>query len=331
MNNEYILVTGGAGYIGSHVVRQLTSAGYPVVVLDNLSTGHRWAVKNAHLVVGDVGNFSVLETVFDSYTIGRVLHFAASIIAPESIFQPLHYYRNNTANLLALLEVMQKHRVNSLIFSSTAAVYGNAQTVPVPETALINPVSPYGMSKAMSERIIQDYALISPLKFVILRYFNVAGASMDGSLGQVCENASHLIRVGIDVATRQRESVTIFGTDYSTKDGTGLRDYIHVEDLASAHVTALEYLEKTEKSQIFNCGYGHGYTVKEVLATIQEVSGVTLPTKEGGRRPGDVGEMVADTRKIHEMLGWHPKFNNLRTIVKSAYEWQKQVISSSLI
>ncbi len=326
--NKKILVTGGAGYIGSHVVKQLGEKGYDVVVYDNLSTGSAKSILSGELIVGDLANPEQLAAVFNKYQIDAVLHFAASISVPESLEKPLSYYANNTRNTLNLLQCCQQFQVNKLIFSSTAAVYGETDDSPVLESNPTNPVNPYGKSKLMSETMIRDYAQASNLKYVILRYFNVAGADGSGQIGQLGKKAAHLIKVACDAALGLRDSASIFGTDYPTKDGTGIRDYIHVEDLAAAHLDALAYLDKATESQILNCGYGQGYSVKEVLAMVKQVSGVDFPVKETPRRPGDPSCVVACGDRTREILGWKPQHNSLEKIVKSALEWEKKKLTT---
>ncbi|MDJ0574556.1 MAG: UDP-glucose 4-epimerase GalE, partial [Xenococcaceae cyanobacterium MO_234.B1] len=264
---EKVLVTGGAGYIGSHTVKQLGEAGYDIVIYDNLSTGLYHAIVYGELVVGDLNDFQVLSQVFAQHQFDAVLHFAASISVPESLQKPLAYYANNTRNTLNLLQCCQQFGVNKFIFSSTAAVYGETQESSVKESSPTLPVNPYGRSKLMSEMILRDYSLASDLKYVVLRYFNVAGADSSGKIGQ-CSKASHLIKLACDAALGLRPRVNIFGTDYPTHDGTGVRDYIHVEDLASAHICALSYLKTNSENQILNCGYGKGYSVREVLEKV---------------------------------------------------------------
>ncbi len=325
--NRKILVTGGAGYIGSHTVRQLGEAGYELVVYDNLSTGTAAAVLCGELVVGDLDNKKLLHRIFAEHQFDAVLHFAASISVPESIANPLAYYTNNTRNTLSLLECCQKFGIKQLIFSSTAAVYGEPQENPVREISATEPVNPYGRSKLMSEQIIQDYSRISGLKYVILRYFNVAGASPKGEIGQSAKKASHLIKVACDAALGRRSSVSIFGTDFLTPDGTGIRDYIHVEDLASAHIHALRYLEAGNESQIFNCGYGQGYSVREVLDKVKEISGNDFPVMEIKRRAGDPACVIACADKIRQILPWKPQHNSLDTIVRTALGWEKKLMS----
>jgi len=323
-----ILVTGGAGYIGSHTVKKLGEAGYDVVVYDNLSTGSPSAVLYGELVTGELNNTQFLSEVFAKHKFDAVLHFAASISVPESLEQPLSYYSNNTCNVVNLLQCCQKFGVNKFVFSSTAAVYGEIKDYPVLESAPTVPINPYGCSKLMSEKIITDYAQASDLKYVILRYFNVAGADSSGKIGQTGKKAAHLIKVACDAALGIRPSASIFGTDYPTPDGTGIRDYIHVEDLAAAHVDALSYLKTGQASQILNCGYGTGYSVREVLSKVQEISGVDFPIIETPRREGDPACVVADGVKIRQTLGWQPQSNSLDTIVSSALAWEKKQITT---
>lgn len=319
-----ILVTGGAGYIGSHTVKKLGEAGYRVVVYDNLSTGSANAVLYGDLIQGELNNKESLAQVFAQHQFDAVLHFAASISVPESLEKPLSYYYNNTCNVVNLLQCCQQFGVNKFVFSSTAAVYGEIQEYPVRETSSTSPINPYGQSKLMSERIIRDYARSSNLKYVILRYFNVAGADSSGKIGQMGKKAAHLIKVGCDAALGIRDRVSIFGTDYPTADGTGIRDYIHVEDLATAHVDALAYLDRETTSQILNCGYGTGYSVREVLSKIREISGVDFPIIEAPRRQGDPACVVASGEKIRQILGWQPQHNSLEEIVSSALAWEKK-------
>lgn len=322
-----ILVTGGAGYIGSHTVKKLGEAGYEIVIYDNLSTGSAEAVLYGELIKGDLNDTEYLARVFAQYQFKAVLHFAASISVPESVENPLAYYYNNTCNVINLLRCCQKFDVNQFVFSSTAAVYGEIKEYPVQETSPTLPINPYGQSKLMSEQIIRDYALASDLKYVILRYFNVAGADSSGRIGQMGKKAAHLIKIGCDAALGILPSACIFGTDYPTPDGTGIRDYIHVEDLATAHVDALAYLEKESSSQILNCGYGTGYSVKEVLAKIKKISGVDFPIIETFRRPGDPACVVASGDKIRQVLGWQPQYNSLDKIVSSALAWEEQKLN----
>lgn len=326
MTTGAVLVTGGAGYIGSHAVRQFLAAGYRVVVLDNLSTGFRWAVApEAAFVEGDAGDAPLVGKLIAEHGVKAVVHFAGSLIVPESVEQPLKYYGNNTAVSRNLIQACVEKGIERFVFSSTAAVYGTPEKLPVAETAEPRPINPYGRSKLVTEWMLRD-ASASPagrgLKHVILRYFNVAGASLDGTLGQATRGATHLIKVACEAACGVREKVVVFGTDYPTPDGTCVRDYIHVEDLARAHVDALRYLEKGGASDTFNCGYGRGYSVREVLAMVEKVSGVKLQVEEGVRRTGDAAELVAQTAKISGTLKWAPQQQTLDAICSSAYQWE---------
>ncbi|BAZ48940.1 UDP-glucose 4-epimerase [Nostoc sp. NIES-4103] len=317
-----ILVTGGAGYIGSHVVRQLGEAGYNVVVYDNCSTGSRTSVLHGKLVIGDLADSEHLYQLFATYKFSAVLHFAASLIVPESVSHPLDYYANNTRNTLNLLRCCHVMGVNQIIFSSTAAVYGETTENPVTESAATLPINPYGRSKLMSEWLIKDYAESSSLRYVILRYFNVAGAEPGGRLGQMSTNATHLIRAACDAALKRKPEVRIYGTDFPTPDGTGIRDYIHVEDLATAHVDALRYLEQGHESQIFNCGYGQGYSVRQVIERVKAISGVDFPVIFAQRRLGDPACVTACADKIRQVLGWQPKYNDLDKIIYTTLAWE---------
>ena len=328
--NKQILVTGGAGYIGSHTIAQLGEAGYEIVIYDNLSTGASGALTYGTLVTGDLADRQQLSQVFANYNFDAVLHFAASISVPESVIKPLDYYSNNTANTLNLLHCCDRFGVNKLIFSSTAAVYGQPKVNPITEATLPEPLNPYGSSKLMSERLIRDYAIASDLRYVILRYFNVAGAQMSGKLGQSGKKATHLIKVACDAALGQRPHMNIFGTDFDTPDGTGIRDYIHVDDLARAHVDALAYLDIAQQpSQILNCGYGQGYSVRQVIETVKEISGVDFKVIESPRREGDPACVIAAAAQIGQTLGWKPRFNDLDTIVRSALAWEKKLIANA--
>lgn len=318
-----VLVTGGAGYIGSHVVRQLAEAGHDIVVFDNLSTGYRWAVTAGELVVGDLADEEAIDYLFSRHKFEAVLHFAANIVVPESVANPLKYYSNNTRNTLNLLKAVDRYQVPYMVFSSTAAVYGMPEQTVLTEDLPLAPINPYGASKMMSERMIMDLANASDLNYVILRYFNVAGANPDGLLGQATPEATHLIKVASECVTGQREGMSVFGTDYDTRDGTCIRDYIHVEDLAKAHVMALEYMAGGGKSQVLNCGYGRGFTVREVIDMVKDQSGVNFPVQETGRRAGDPAALMADNTRIKQVLGWQPDYDDLTTIVRTALAWEK--------
>jgi UDP-glucose 4-epimerase len=325
-----ILVTGGAGYIGSHTIKQLGEAGYELVIYDNLSTGNASAITAGKLVVGDLADRQRLAQVFAEHDFDAVLHFAASISVPDSVIKPLAYYSNNTANALNLLHCCQEFGVNKFIFSSTAAVYGQPEDNPITENTIPEPLNPYGSSKLMSERIIRDYALASDLKYVILRYFNVAGAEVGGSLGKT-QPAHHLIAAACDAALGKRASMSIFGTDFDTPDGTGIRDYIHVDDLARAHLDALIYLDRDDAaSQILNCGYGQGYSVRQVIEKVKQISGVDFTVIEAERRAGDPACVIAAADRITTTLGWKPRFNNLDLIIQTALDWEKKLNANSI-
>ncbi len=325
MNNKKILVTGGAGYIGSHVVRQLGEAGEDVLTLDNLCTGFEAAVKSGELVVGDTGDAELLDKLFDKHGFDTVMHFAAHTIVPESVADPLKYYRNNTANSRTLLEACQKHGVKHFVFSSTAAVYGIPPEGKASETTPTRPINPYGTSKLMTEMMLRDLAFAGGPRYVTLRYFNVAGCEPSGSIGQSTPNATLLVKVACEVAVGKRPEISIFGTDYATPDGTALRDYIHVEDLAIAHLDALAYLRKDGKPATLNCGYGHGYSVREVLHAVEQVCGESLNKVEAPRRLGDPPVLVAQCDKIKDVIGWTPKFDDLDTIVRTSLEWERKI------
>jgi len=317
-----ILITGGAGYIGSHVVKALNEKGFEVVVYDNLSKGHKEAVLTGELIIGDLEDEKLLSRVFENNKIDAVMHFAAFIEVGESVKNPLKYYRNNTENTIKLLKVMEKFGVNKFIFSSTAAVYGNPQTVPIPETEPIKPINPYGQSKAFVEKILKDISKTKDFKYVSLRYFNAAGADPSGRIGESHNPETHLIPLILKTAKGERKSIKIFGTDYPTPDGTAIRDYIHVDDLAEAHILALEYLIDGGESDVFNLGYGHGYSVKEVVETAKKITGIDFPVEETDRRPGDPAVLVADSSKLKQKLGWKPKYDDLEYIIKTAWNWE---------
>lgn len=320
-----VLVTGGAGYIGSHVVRHLGEAGYSVVVLDNLSKGFREAVLYGELVVGDTGDRQLVGQLLRDYSIKSVLHFAALTVVPESVAKPLYYYGNNTCSTRSLLACCQEAGVAHFVFSSTAAVYGIPPDGLASEDSPTAPINPYGTSKLMSEWMLRDLAAASPLRHITLRYFNVAGCDPQTRIGQSTPNATLLIKVACEAAVGKRESISIFGTDYATTDGTGVRDYIHVEDLADAHLKALRYLEEGGNSTTLNCGYGHGYTVREVLSAVERIHGKPLSIREEARRPGDPPTLVAHAQRIREVLGWQPRYDDLDFIVRTSLDWEKKL------
>jgi UDP-glucose 4-epimerase len=321
-----VLITGGCGYIGSHVVRQLSEAGRKVVVFDNLSTGFRDAlVHDEELVVGDLADNAALHALFEERRFTTVLHFAASIVAPESVTNPIKFYANNTRNTLNLLAASARFGVERFIFSSTAAVYGMPENGTASEESPLTPINPYGTSKLMSEWMLRDVALAHGLKYVALRYFNVAGADPQARIGQRTPEATHLIKVACQTALGQREAMSIYGTDYPTPDGTGIRDYIHIEDLADAHLAALSYLERGGDSTALNVGYGRGASVREVISLVKEISGVDFPVVETERRPGDPASLVAEAGRIREVLGWQPHYDDLRTIVADAWRWESKL------
>ncbi len=319
-----ILLTGGAGYIGSHMAQRLIELSEKPVIYDNLSTGKREAIPHgAQFVFGDIRDQDLLGRAMKDFHIDTVVHFAARSVVPESIEKPLEYYESNVVGTLQLVNACKKAKVENFIFSSSASVYGDPKSVPLTETSPLKPTSPYGNSKKMAEEIIRD-AGSKGLSYVILRYFNVAGAREDLTNGPRNEAATHLVKVAAEAGCAIKSGVNVYGNDYQTKDGTGLRDYIHVEDLVEAHIAAIKYLRKGGESQILNCGYGHGYTVMEVLETMRKVSGRNFDIINQPRRPGDVGKSFADARKIKEVLSWHPKRNNLEAICRTAFAWEKK-------
>jgi UDP-glucose 4-epimerase len=319
-----ILVTGGAGYIGSHMVHELVDAGERVVVLDNLSTGFRFLIPGAvPFVAGSTGDRALVAKTIQQHGVTAIIHFAASIVVPDSVADPLAYYRNNTMNTCTLLEVAAEAGVKQFIFSSTAAVYGNADQVPVREDAVTAPISPYGSSKLMSEIMLHDSGRAYGLRFVVLRYFNVAGADPKQRTGQSTRAATHLIKVACETALGKRPKIDVFGTDYATPDGTCIRDYIHVSDLARAHSAALAYLRRGGESATFNCGYGRGVSVFEVLDSVKRMSRRDFPVEIVGRRAGDPVALVADVTRIRATLDWRPQFQDLDTIVSHAFAWEQ--------
>ena len=333
-----ILVTGAAGSIGSHVVKQLLEqTDYEIVIIDNLCTGFETTIDTLKSLDNtnsrikfynqDLSKWDEVENIFKENKIKEIIHFAASLIVPESVEKPLKYYLNNTANTANLIKIATKYGVNKFIFSSTAAVYGepNKEDIPVSEETRTSPINPYGSSKLFSESVIKDTAFSNEdFKFVILRYFNVAGADVDGKIGQSTLKATHLVKVAAETVLNKREKMSIFGDDYDTHDGTCIRDYIHVCDLADAHLKALKYLDNNP-SDIFNCGYGYGYSVKEVINTMKKVSGVDFKVDMGPRRAGDPSELISNNTKIKTKMNWEPKHNDLELICKTALEWEKGI------
>lgn len=333
-----VLVTGGAGYIGSHTSRQLVEAGHQVVVIDNLYSGHRWAVpESAVFVEGDAGDIDLLRRVFATHRIRSVIHFAGHIVVPESVENPLKYYRNNTCVSRDLIDACILEGVDQFIFSSTAAVYGIPQTIPAAEDTPTDPINPYGRSKLVVEWMLRDTADglppttssssapdPAPFRYAALRYFNVAGASLDGQIGQATPEATHLIKVACEAAVGVRDGISIFGTDYDTPDGTGIRDYIHVVDLADAHLAALAYLQDGGSACVLNCGYGSGFSVREVINMVKKVSGKDFRVDETDRRAGDPPQLIADPTRLHRTFKWTPQYNDLELICRTAYDWERK-------
>ena len=321
-----ILVTGGAGYVGSHMVHELVDAGERVVVLDNLSTGFDWAVaKGVPLIVGESGDERLVAQIIREHKVEAIVHFAASIVVPDSVRDPLGYYKNNTVNSRALIAAAVKSGVNKFIFSSTAAIYGNPAQVPVTEDAPTVPISPYGWSKLMTEVMLRDAAQAHDLRHVVLRFFNVAGADPQCRTGQSTKGATHLIKVAVEAALGLRPKLDVYGTDYPTPDGTCIRDYIHVSDLVHAHSDALRHLRGGGPSLTLNCGYGHGFSVLEVIETVKRVSGVDFKVEFGPRRPGDPAQIVAASDRARNILGWKPRLDDLSIIVANALAWEREL------
>lgn len=325
-----IFVTGGAGYIGSHTVNRLLQKNFEVVVYDNLSTGFREAVPSgAEFIQGDVRNENELCNALKRQSVDAIIHFAAKLNVKESTLKPIEYYETNTIGMINVLKAMKSASVENIVFSSTAALFGdNIQERSIHEEDSKLPLNSYGQSKMMSEQILKDESELGRMRYCALRYFNVAGASDDGLNGQRTADAFHLIHLGVQAATKKRTQLSLFGTDYPTPDGTCIRDYIHVEDLADIHVLALEHLLRGGKSEAFNCGYGFGYSVRDVIDMIKKVSGADFPVVESDRRPGDAASLVANSSKLRSLLGWNPKRADLETICRSAFEWEKSYSST---
>ena len=318
-------MTGGAGYIGSHTVLQLLARGERVVVLDDLSTGFRQAVRDVPLVIGNVGDRKITDALLAEHKIDTIIHFAAHTIVPESVSNPLKYYGNNTCSTRSLLEAASNAGVKHFVFSSTAAVYGIPSVGLASEDTPTAPINAYGTSKLMSEWMLRDLSAATALRHVALRYFNVAGSDPQGRIGQSTRAATLLVKVACEAAVGKRPHLSVFGTDYPTPDGTGVRDYIHVEDLARAHLSALDYLRAGGKSLTANCGYGHGYSVREILSSVERIAGVKLNVREEPRRAGDPPSLVAKTDKVRTVLGWQPKLDDIDTIVRTSLEWERRL------
>lgn len=325
-----LLVTGGAGYIGSHMVRTLGEKGHDIVVYDNLSSGHRESLLYGRLVVADLADRETLRILLQEEKFDAVIHFAAFIAVEESVREPIKYYRNNFSNALNLLDTCVRHGVDKFIFSSSAAVYGMPEKMPVTEETPLLPINPYGFSKMMAERALRDIAQVAGLRYVALRYFNVAGADPQRRIGQRYKEATHLITLALRTALGLRESLNIFGTDYETPDGTCIRDYIHVDDLIEAHLRALDHLAEGGRSRVFNCGYGKGYSVREVVDMAKKVTGIDFPVKETGRRAGDPPVLIADSSRIRKELGWQPSHDDLEYIIQTAWDWEKKRLALNL-
>ena len=321
-----VLVTGGAGYIGSHMVHELRDTGQRLVVLDNLSNGHSWAIPgDVPLITGDICNQKLVASIIKDYAVKAIIHFAGSIVVPDSVTDPLGYYHNNTVKSRDLIACAVYNGVKNFIFSSTAAVYGMPEKSPIDERTSMSPISPYGSSKMMTEIMLRDCAAAHDFNYVALRYFNVAGADPKGRCGQSTPNATHLIKVAAQAALGQRPCLEVFGTDYPTPDGTCVRDYIHVCDLARAHSAALEYLRDGGKSRVMNAGYGRGFSVLEVIEAVKKISKADFKVQMSERRAGDPADLVSDARLLPELLGWKPEYDDLETIVEHAFAWEKHL------
>ncbi|MFA6495233.1 MAG: UDP-glucose 4-epimerase GalE [Candidatus Paceibacterota bacterium] len=323
MQNKKVFVVGGAGYIGSHVVKMLQEKGYSVLVYDNLSKGHKDAVPEKNLVVGELGDAELLTSVMREFNPDAIMHFAGFIEVGQSVKQPLTYYQNNVANTITLLEAATKNNITQFIFSSSAAVYGTPEVSPTSEDAPLRPINPYGQSKVIVEQMLADVARATSLRYVALRYFNAAGADPSGTIGERHDPETHLIPLALKAAKGQLNPLKVFGTNYPTPDGTCIRDYVHVNDIADAHIKALEYLAGGGTSDAFNCGYGHGFSVRQVLDAVKRVTGVNFTEEQGEQRTGDPAMLVADSAKIRRVLGWEPHHDDLDYLVRTAWEWEK--------
>jgi UDP-glucose 4-epimerase len=323
--NSTVLVTGGAGYIGSHTVLQLVARGERVVVLDDLSTGFRQAVRDAPLIVGNVGDRKLIDQLLAEHGVDTIIHFAAHTIVPESVANPLKYYGNNTCATRSLLEAATQAGVKHVVFSSTAAVYGIPATGLASEESPTAPINAYGTSKLMSEWMLRDLCAVTSMRHVALRYFNVAGSDPEGRIGQSTRAATLLVKVACEAAIGKRQFLSVFGTDYPTPDGTGVRDYIHVADLATAHLNALDYLRAGGKSLVANVGYGHGYSVREVLSSVEKIAGIKLDVREEPRRAGDPPSLIAKCDHVRQVLKWQPRLDDIDTIVRTSLEWEKRL------
>ena len=321
-----ILITGGAGYIGSHIVNLLGQTDHDLTTYDNLSTGRKESVVAGELVIGDLSDTDKLDKLMKEKSVDAVFHFAGSIVVPESVENPMKYYQNNTENTFNLLKLCLKNKINNFIFSSTAAVYGIPEGGVADEKTLTNPINPYGRTKLITEWMLEDVAKANPdFNYIALRYFNVAGASIDGKVGQCSPLSTHLLKIACETALGKKEKMSIFGDNYETKDGTCIRDYIHTDDLAQAHIEALKYLVNEKKSHVLNCGYGWGFSVKEVLSAVKEVSGADFKVVMGERRAGDPAILTSKAEKIKDVLGWVPKHNDLKLIIKTALDWERNL------
>ncbi len=317
-----VLITGGAGYIGSHVVKALGEKGYNLLIVDNLSNGHREAVLYGKLAIGDIRDKEFIKKVISEFTPDVVMHFSAFIEVGISVKEPLSFYKNNVIGTLNLLEVLIENKIDKFIFSSTAAVYGIPEKIPIPEEHRINPINPYGKTKAVIEKALEDFSKAYNFKYVSLRYFNASGADPSGKIGESHNPETHLIPLVLQTAKGERDAIRIYGTDYPTEDGSCIRDYIHVNDLADAHILAMKYLVEGGESDVFNCGYGYGYSVREVIETAKKITGKNFKVIEDKRREGDPPVLIADSKKLKKKLNWKPKYDDLETIIKTAWNWE---------